>query len=164
MFSGGNQPLEDTAKALKVSVMSLGGEVLVTVRASCRTSIWALKCLIGKSVPGKHMTAAGMMLMLGPRGLANAVSLHDAGVVDGATLSIIFAESYKLLVCTAAGDLELWNQEGRHEGTLLEPLDDVRGAEFSPDSTFLLTMHANTATLCRVDTQECFFFCFPFLA
>ena len=38
--------------ALNVSVMSLGGEVLVTVMVPRRNSIWELKGLIEKSIPG----------------------------------------------------------------------------------------------------------------
>ena len=46
-----------------------------------------------------------MTLMLGPQVLANAASLHDAGVVNGAMLCIIYAATYKLLVCTATEGL-----------------------------------------------------------
>ena len=141
--------------ALNVSVMSLGGEGLAIVNVSCRNSIWELKCLIEKSVPGRHMKAAWMTLMFGPRVLANAVSLHDAGVVDGAMVGIIYAAIYKLFVCTAAGEWELWNEEGKCEGIFLDPWESVvYGAEFPPDSTFALTRHAFTAKLWRVDTQE----------
>ena len=89
--------------ALNVSVMTLGGEVLAIVIVSCRSSVWELKGMIEKGVPGRHMKAAWMTLMLGPQVLPNAVSLHDAGVVDGAMVGIIYAAIYKLFVCTAAG-------------------------------------------------------------
>jgi hypothetical protein len=56
--------------ALNVSVMTLGGERLVIVNVSCRNSIWGLKCLIEKSVPGRHIKAAWMTLIFGPRVLA----------------------------------------------------------------------------------------------
>ena len=38
--------------ALNVSVMSLGGEVLVIVIVSRRSSVWELKGLIEKRIPG----------------------------------------------------------------------------------------------------------------
>jgi WD40 repeat protein len=98
-----------------------------------------------------------MTLMLGPQVLANVASLHDAGVVDGAMLCIIYAPIYKLLVCTAAGGLELWNQEGKREGIFLDPRARTfhfQGAEFSPGGTFVLTIDDHTAWLWRVDTQE----------
>ena len=89
-FSNDWNPRRDLAvmdgDALNVSVMSLGGEVLVIVIVSRRSSIWELKGLIEKSIPGRHMKAAWMKLMLGPQVLANAASLHDAGFVDGAML------------------------------------------------------------------------------
>ena len=141
--------------ALNVSVMMLGGEVLATVIVSCRSSVWELKGVIEKGVPGRHMKAAWMTLMLGPQVLANAASLHDAGVVDGAMLCIIYAAIYKLLVFTAAEDLELWNHEGKREGIFLDPREYIfQGAEFSPDGTFVLTIHEHIALLWRVDTQE----------
>jgi hypothetical protein len=116
-FSNDWDPRRDLAvmdgDALNVSVMSLGGEVLVTVIVSRRSSIWELTGSIEKRVPGRHMKAAWMTLMLGPQVLANAVSLHDAGVVNGAMLCIIYAAIYKLFVCTAAGEWELWNEEGK---------------------------------------------------
>ena len=140
--------------ALNVSVMSLDGEVLVTVIVPRRSSIWELKGLIEKSILGRHMKAAWMTLMLGPQVLANAVSLHDAGVVDGAMLCIIYAAIYKLFVCTTTEGLELWNEEGKREGMFLDPLWRCRGAEFSPGGTFVLTIHEHIALLWRVDTQE----------
>ena len=158
-FSNDWDPRRDLAvmdgDALNVSVMSLGGEVLVTVIVSRRSSIWELKGLIEKSIPGRHMKAAWMTLMLGPQVLANAVSLHDAGVVDGAMLCIIYAAIYKLFVCTTTEGLELWNEEGKREGMFLDPSwDNIGGAEFSPDGTFVLTIHERFALLWRVDTLE----------
>ena len=158
-FSNDGDPRRDLAvmdgDALNVSVMSLGGEVLVTVIVSRRSSIWELKGLIEKSVPGRHMKAAWMTLMLGPQVLANAASLHDAGVVDGAMLCIIYAAIYKLFVCTTTEGLELWNEEGKREGMFLDPSwDNIGGAEFSPDGTFVLTRHERFALLWRVDTLE----------
>jgi WD40 repeat protein len=118
--------------ALNVSVMSLGGEVLATVKVSCRSTVWELKGMVEKGVPGRHMKA-----------------------VDGAMVGIIYAAIYKLFVCTAAGEWELWNEEGKCEGTFLDPWESVvYGAEFTPDSTFVLTRHAFTARLWRVDTRQ----------
>jgi hypothetical protein len=95
--------------AVNVSVISLGGEVLVTVSVSGRASVWELKCLIESHGLGRSVTATGMTLLQGPQLLEDAVSLHDAGVVDGAMLTVILASKYNLLVAMHVGDMELWN-------------------------------------------------------
>ena len=159
-FPNDRNPSQDATAAehtLNVSVISLGGEVLIIVPVSARSSVWELKGLIEKSVPEKHMKARWMMLMPGPQVLPDAASLHDAGVVDGTTLSIIVAPTYKLLVRTESGNIELWNQEGKHEGTVLPTPNGLQGAVFSPDNTLFLTLEAVSTKLWRVDTQECLF-------
>ena len=57
----------DGDAVLNVSVMTLRGAVLVIASMSCRSPIWAAKVLIEKSLSGKHMQAAWMMLMPGPQ-------------------------------------------------------------------------------------------------
>ena len=102
--------------ALHVSVMALSGEVLVSVLVSSRSSVWELKCLIEKSMLWTHMITTHMTLMLGTQVLADAASLHDAGIVEGTMLSIIVAPNYKILVGRGES-AELWNHESRLEGT-----------------------------------------------
>ena len=78
-FPNDRNPSQDTSPAertLTVSVISLGDEVLVTMPVSGRSSVWELKGLIEKSIPGKHMQARWTTLMLGPQVLADAASLH----------------------------------------------------------------------------------------
>ena len=149
--------LTEVGDALNVSVMSLSGEVLVTVLVSSRISVWELKGLIENRVPSKHMKAACMTLMLGSQVLADAASLHDAGVVDGTSLSIVVAPKFKLLVCKFRGAMELWSQEGNLERTFLTTTCRLLSAEFSPDNTYVLTRECDSAKLWRVDTQGCLF-------
>ena len=75
--------------AVNVSVISLGGEVLVTVSVSGRASVWELKGLIDRHGLGRFATATGMTLLQGPQVLADAASLRDVEVVDGATLTVM---------------------------------------------------------------------------
>ena len=107
-FPNDRNPSQNATAAkhtLNVSVISLGGEVLIIVPVSARSSVWELKGLIEKSVPEKHMKARWMMLMPGPQVLPDAASLHDAGVVDGTRLSVIVAPTYNLLVRTESGNI-----------------------------------------------------------
>ena len=68
--------------AVNVSVISLGGEVLVTVSVPGRASVWELKGLIERHCLGISATATAMALLQRPQVLADAVSLRDVGVVD----------------------------------------------------------------------------------
>ena len=143
--------------AVNVSVISLGGEVLVTVSAPGRASVWELKGLIERHCLGISATATAMTLLQGPQVLADAVSLRDVGVVDGTVLSVILAPKYKVLVATYGGDMELWNHEGKVEHTFLKDCDEVRDVAFSPDNNFVLSVEACCVKLWQVDGQDCMF-------
>ena len=159
-FPNDRNPSRDAAAAehtLNVSVITLDGELLIVVPVSARSSVWELKGLIQKSILGRSVKATWMTLVLGTRVLADAASLHDAGVVDGTTLSIILCPKYRLLVCTFWGDLELWNQEGKLEGTFLTTRYVVPFVGFSPDNTFVVAGDGPCAKLWRVGTQKLHF-------
>ena len=143
--------------AVNVSVISVGGEVLVTVSVSGRASVWELKRLIESHGLGRSVTATGMTLLQGPQVLEDAVSFRDVGVVDGAMLTVILASKYNLLVAMHGGDMELWNHEGKVEHTFLKDCDEVRDVAFSPDNNFVLSVEACCVKLWQVDGQDCMF-------
>jgi len=146
----------------------------VTVLVSGRSSVWELKALIERSILGRCIKAKWMTLMLGPVVLTDTLALHDAGIVDGAVLSTIIAPKYKLLVGTHPGTIELWNEQGKLEGTFLTPTCHQVNAELfpadmwppetwpvdiSPGNTLVLSRNWDAAFLWRVDTKKRLF-CF----
>ena len=101
------------------------------------------------------MIATHMTLMLCTQVLAYAASLHDAGIVEGTMLSVIIAPPYKILVGTGES-AELWNHEGRLEGTFLGHTREINTLEFSPDNTLVVTYSWDySAKLWRADSQAC---------
>ena len=153
----GSDLAEMEGDAVNVSVISLGGEVLVTVSVPGRASVWELRRLIESRGLGRSVTAIGMTLLQGPQVLEDAASLHDVGVVDGAMLTVILASKYNLLVAMDGGDMELWNHEGKVEHTFLKDRDEVRDVAFSPDNNFVRSVEACCVKLWQVDGQDCMF-------
>ena len=118
--------------AQKVSVMSLGGEVLVVLVVSGSSSVWELKGLLEMHILGRSVKAIWMTLLLGHQALANATSLREAGVVDGSMLSLIVSPRYNLLVCKNSPTIELRHEEGILVRTLLIPTGGDRVRSFLP--------------------------------
>ena len=143
--------------AQKVSVMSLGGEVLVVLVVSGSSSVWELKGLLEMHILGRSVKAMWMTLLLGHQALANATSLREAGVVDGSMLSLIVSPRYNLLVCKNSPTIELRSEEGILERTLLIPTWGIRSVVFSPDNALVIIVECYLAPLWRLDRQEYLF-------
>ena len=127
--------------------MSLGGEVLVVLVVSGSSSVWELKGLLETHILGRSVKAMWMTLLLGNQALANATSLREAGVVDGSMLSLIASPRYNLLVCKNSPTIELRNEEGILERTLLIPTWGIVAVAFSPDNALVIIVEHYQAKL-----------------
>jgi len=121
-----------------VSVMSFSGTELCTVPVLGRSCVWDLKCSIAQTFPHLQLHQRWMTLMNGPHILANATSVHDAGITNGAVLTVIRTEPHKILV--ARGHVaEVWNHEGRPDAVLGRHEDAITHVQFSPDTNLAIT-------------------------
>ena len=92
----GSRTVDDT---LIVSVMmSFSGTVLCTVPVSSRSCVWDIKCSIAKTIPRIQMHQRWMTLMNGSHILADATLVHDAGIANGAMLTVTRTEPHKIIV------------------------------------------------------------------
>ena len=82
---------------LKASVILLSGLVLGTVLVSSRSCVWDLKCSIRKTIPQIRMHMRRMTLMYGSHILVDSALVHDAGIANGAMLSLILTPTHKIL-------------------------------------------------------------------
>ena len=139
-------------------MMSFSGTVLCTVPVSSRSCVWDLKCSIAKTIPRIQMHQRWMTLMNGSHILADATLVHDAGIANGAMLTVIRTEPHKILV--ARGHVaEVWNHEGRLHAVLGRHEDAITDVQFSPDTNLAITccsLHG-IAKLWEVGSQKCLF-------
>jgi WD40 repeat protein len=99
-----------------------------------------------------------MTLMNGSHILADTTLVHDAGIANGAMLTVIRAEPHKILV--ARGNVaEVWNHEGRLDAVLRGHEDAITHVQFSPNRNLAITccsLHG-IAKLWEVGSQKCLF-------
>ena len=98
-----------------------------------------------------------MTLMYGSHILVDSALVHDAGIANGAMLSLILTPTRKILA--SRGDVaELWNDEGRLHGVLWGHTDGVTNVKFSPDTNLAISCSCDSSTKpWEVGSQECLF-------
>ena len=137
--------------------MLVSRHVLGTVLVSSGSCVWDLKCSIRKTIPQIRMHMRRMTLMYGSHILVDSALVHDAGIANGAMLSLILTPTHKILV--GRGDVaELWNDEGRLHGVLWGHTDDITDVKFSPDTNLAISCSWGGSTKpWEVGSQECLF-------